>query len=200
MANSSIGKITRICVYCASSGACPAEYHHVAERLGRIIARNRIELIYGGGAKGSMGHLARGALAEGGHVIGVIPRFMYELEWGHEGVPDLRIVNDMHERKRMMISDVDAVVALPGGCGTFEELFEAMAWKRLGLFTGPIIIVNTRDYFRPCLELLDRSIDERFMDERHRAMWTVVATPEEVLDAIRAAPPWDARNRSFAVR
>jgi uncharacterized protein (TIGR00730 family) len=186
-------------VYCASSRACDSVYHLAAERLGRILARAEVTVVYGGGGQGSMGHLAEGALAEGGRVIGVIPQFMYDLEWAHRGLSELVLVRDMHERKRLMIQEVDAVVALPGGCGTFEELFEAMAWKRLGIFGGPIIIVNTCDYYRPCLELLDRSIEHKFMDQRHRAMWSVVGEPEQVLEAIRSAPPWPHRNRDFAV-
>jgi uncharacterized protein (TIGR00730 family) len=98
-----------------------------------------------------------------------------------------------------MIEEVDAVIALPGGCGTFEELFEAMAWKRLGIYGGPIIIVNTRGFYRRCIEFLDHSIAERFMDRRHGEMWTVVSNPAEVLDAIRSAPRWPSHNREFAV-
>jgi uncharacterized protein (TIGR00730 family) len=146
-----------------------------------------------------MGALADGALSEGGRVIGVIPQFMDELEWAHRGLSELILVRDMHERKRLMIAEVDAVVALPGGCGTLEELFEAIAWKRLGLYGGPIVIVNTRGYYNPCLALLESAVRERFMDERHRALWSVVAEPEEVLEAIRNAPPWPADNRAFAV-
>jgi uncharacterized protein (TIGR00730 family) len=189
----------RVCVYCASSSRCEPHYHQAAERLGRIFGRAEITLVYGGGGQGSMGHLADGAMAEGGRVIGVIPQFMYDLEWAHHGLSELVLVRDMHERKRLMIQEVDAVVALPGGCGTFEELFEAMAWKRLGIFGGPIVIVNTRDYYRPCLELLERSIEHKFMDQRHRQMWSVVDEPEQVLEAIRSAPPWPHRNRDFAV-
>lgn len=145
-----------------------------------------------------MGALADGALAAGGRVIGVLPRFMDEVEWGHKRLSELILVNDMHERKRLMIQEVDAVVALPGACGTWEELFEAMSFKRLGLYVGPIIIVNTNRYYAPMLEMLERSVEFRFMDERHRAMWSVVEQPEQVLDAIRNAPPWSANNRSFA--
>jgi len=192
-------QVSRVCVYCASSRSCDAVYHDAAARLGHALALAEVTIVYGGGAIGSMGHLADGALAEGGRVIGVLPRFMYDLEWGHPRLSELILVNDLHERKRLMIEEVDAVVALPGGCGTFEELFEAMSWKRLGLYAGPIVLVNTRNFFRPCIELLDGSIKEHFMNERHRAMWSVVDEPEQVLDAIHNAPPWSRDNRRFAV-
>jgi uncharacterized protein (TIGR00730 family) len=190
--------IHRVCVYCASSSQCDPVYHDAAARLGAILARNKVTVVYGGGKSGSMGALADAALAENGRVIGVLPRFMDEVEWGHDRLSELILVNDMHERKRLMIQEVDAVIAMAGACGTWEELFEAMSWKRLGLFTGPIVIVNTASYYTPMLEMLDRSIEYRFMDERHRQMWMVVEEPEQVLDAIRNSPPWSARNRSFA--
>ncbi len=145
-----------------------------------------------------MGALADAALAEGGRVIGVLPRFMDDLEWGHQRLTELILVNDLHERKRLMIQEVDAVIALAGGCGTWEELFEAMSWKRLGLYTGPIVIVNTCGFYDPMLSMLERSIEGHFMDERHRTMWSVVEEPEQVLEAIRSAPPWKREFRSFA--
>lgn len=188
-----------MCVYCASSRHCDPAYHEDARRLGGLLAQHGVTVVYGGGSTGSMGHLAEGVIAAGGRVVGVVPRFMYDLELAHQGLSELILVKDMHERKRLMIQEVDAVVALPGGCGTFEELFEAMAWKRLGLFGGAIVIVNTRGFYRPCLDLLELSVQERFMDERHRALWTVVDEPGQVLEAIRSAPPWSAENRSFAV-
>ena len=190
--------IKRVCVYCASSRQCDAAYHDAAARLGRELARNKVTLVYGGGSVGSMGHLADAALAEGGRVIGVLPRFMYDLEWGHRGLSELLIVNDLHERKRMMIDEVDAVIALPGGCGTLEELFEAITWKRLGLFGGPIVLVNTLGFYTPCVSFLESCIERRFMDERHRKMWSLVEQPEDVLGAIADAPPWPHENRNFA--
>ena len=122
----------RVCVYCASSRQCDPIYHQAAARLGRELALAGHTTVYGGGSVGSMGYLADAALAAGGRVIGVIPSFMHDLEWAHRGLTELLVVNDMHERKRLMIDSVAAVVALPGGCGTFEELFEAITWKRLG--------------------------------------------------------------------
>jgi hypothetical protein len=145
-----------------------------------------------------MGQLADAALAAGGKVVGVLPRFMYDLEWGHRGLTELRLVEDLHERKRLMIQEVDAVIALPGGSGTLEELFEAITWKRLGLYLNPIVLVNIRGFFNPCVELLSRCIEERFMDERHGTMWTLVERPEDVIEAIKTAPGWDSSARSFA--
>lgn len=190
--------VRKVCVYCASSRQCDPAYHDAARELGKELAQNGVTVVYGGGLVGSMGALANAALAHGGRVIGILPQFMYELEWGHDGLSELVIVNDIHERKRRMISDVDAVIALPGGCGTLEELFEAITWKRLGLYSGPIVMVNTRNFFAPCVELLSRAIEERFMDPRHAQMWSLVDHPREVLDAIHRAPPWHPENREFA--
>lgn len=145
-----------------------------------------------------MGVLADAALAAGGQLIGILPKFMNDLEWGHKSLTELRLVDDMHHRKRMMIEESDAVVALPGGSGTFEELLEAITWKRLGLYVGPIVIVNVRGFYDPLRALLDRAVEERFMDERHRQMWAFVDGPEDVLEAIRAAPEWSAEARTFA--
>jgi hypothetical protein len=188
----------RVCVYCGSSRQCDPVYFAAAECLGRELARNGATIVYGGGAVGLMGALAQGALAEGGKVIGIIPGFMNELEWGHKSITELRIVRDMHERKRLMIQNANAVVALPGGSGTFEELLEAISLKRLALFLGPIVLLNTQSYFDPLLLALERSISERFMDPRHKSMWSVVKEPDEVLPAIRSAPPWDASSLKFA--
>lgn len=157
-----------------------------------------MRIVYGGGSVGSMGALADGALSAGGRILGILPRFMEELEWGHSALSELRVVEDMRTRKHLMLAESDAVVALPGGSGTLEELLEALTLKRLGIISHPIVIVNTRLYFRPLLELLDASIDERFMDPRHRSMWQVVDEPEEVPEAIRQAPPWPGDARRFA--
>jgi uncharacterized protein (TIGR00730 family) len=187
-----------VCVYCASSQTAHPEYREAAFRLGEVLAGRRITVVYGGGAKGSMGALADGALGRGGTVIGILPRFMADLEWGHPGLSELRLVEDMRTRKHLMLTGAHAAVALPGGCGTFEELLEAITLKRLGLFLGPIVLVNTRDYFRPLLEMLSRAVEERFMDSRHPLMWQVVAQPEEVPEALERAPVWTAQSRSFA--
>ncbi|SPE27368.1 conserved hypothetical protein [Candidatus Sulfopaludibacter sp. SbA6] len=167
---------------------------------GAILAAEGLAIVYGGSTLGSMGRLADAALDAGGKVTGVIPRFMDDLEWGHRSLAKLHVVDDMHERKRLMLKLSDAVVALPGGCGTLEELFEAITWKRLGLYLGPIVLVNVNRFFDPCLELLSRCVDEHFMDARHRAMWSAVAEPEEVAAALRAAPEWSSARAFAALR
>ncbi len=188
----------KVAVYCASSRQCAEEYHQAARCLGEALARASYTIVYGGGAVGSMGALAEGALACGGRVIGVLPRFMEELEWGHRGLSELLLVDDMRARKERMLSGSEGVVALPGGCGTLEELLEVVTLKRLGLYVRPIILVNTRRFFDPLVELLRRAIRERFMDPRHEAMWQVVSEPAEVPGALAAAPDWPTTSRAFA--
>lgn len=188
----------RVCVYCGSSRQCDAAYLKAAEQVGRELARNNFTVVYGGGAAGSMKSLADGVIAEGGRVVGVIPEFMVKLEWVDPRLPETIVVRDMHERKKRMIDGVDAVIALPGGCGTLEELMEAITWKRLGLYLGAIIILNTQSFYQPLIRLLDQCIGERFMDSRHARMWSVVEEPEEVPQAISAAAPWSEDCRSFA--
>ena len=188
-----------VLVYCASSRACDPVFHDVAKRLGGLLAQAGCTVVYGGGRAGSMGALADGALAAGGRIVGVIPRFMVDLEWGHDDLTELHVVEDMRTRKHEMLTRATAVVALPGGTGTLEELFEAITLKRLGLYLGPIVVVNTRGYYDPLLALLEAAIDERFMDARHASMWTVVDRPEDVLAAIESAASWGADSRDFAV-
>ena len=189
----------RVCVYCASSRSCDPEYHRAAYRLGGLMARQSWSVVYGGGGYGSMGALADGALAAGGKITGVIPNFMKELEWAHGGLSELRVVEDMRTRKHIMLSDSDAVVALPGGSGTLEELFEAITLKRLGIYLSPIIIVNMKGFYDPLLSLLEKCIREKFMDRQHEAMWTVVAGVDEVIAAVLGTPAWPKEARSFAV-
>src|ERR1700704_741397 len=187
-----------VCVYCASSRLAHPDYRAAARRVGEVLAGQGVGIVYGGGAVGSMGALADGALSHGGRVIGILPRFMADLEWGHKGLTDLQLVEDLRTRKHMMLTRSQGAIALPGGCGTLEELLEAITLKRLGLYLNPILLVNTRGFFDPLIELLARAIEERFMDERHARMWEVVAQPEEVPEALNRASKWDAEARSFA--
>jgi uncharacterized protein (TIGR00730 family) len=192
------GDIRQVCVYCASSRSADGEYREAARALGVALASEEITIVYGGGSTGSMGALAEGALAAGGSVVGIMPHFMNDLEWAHRNLTRLELVDDMHQRKARMIAGSDAVIALPGGCGTLEELFEAITLKRLALYVKPIVLVNTRGFFDHCVGLLERCVEERFMDPRHLAMWAVVKRPDQVVEAIRNSPPWDREARSFA--
>lgn len=188
----------RICVYCASSAQCDPEYHQSAFRLGELLAEAGCTTVYGGGGMGSMGALADGALSKQGHVVGIIPRFMTEVEWQHPGLATLDIVEDMRERKHRLLTGSDAVVALPGGCGTLEEVFEAITLKRLGLYLKPIVFVNTRGYYDGLRDFMQHTIRERMMGEAHAAMWQFVDAVEEVLPAIRGSEAWPEDARSFA--
>jgi len=191
-------KIEKVCVYCASSKQSDKSYYEAAKRMGEVLAENSVALVYGAGGAGSMGYLADGALSKNGKVIGIIPKFMVDLEWAHNGLTEMNIVKSMHERKNLMIAGVDAAIALPGGSGTLEELMEAITWKRLGIFLKPIILVNTNNFFNPLVDLLNNCIKENFMDARHSAMWTLVNSPEDVLPAIKSAPIWSSDTRNFA--
>lgn len=185
-------------MFCASSRQCDPLYHQAAFELGRLLAQEKITIVYGGGAVGSMGYLANGALSENGRVIGVIPEFMFNLEWGHPQLTRLEIVPDMATRKRKMTEDSDAVIAMPGGSGTMEELFETITMKRLGFYHNPIILLNIAGYFDPLIEMLNRMIDEHFMDPRHRQLWQVAEKPGQVVPAILSAPSWFKNAREFA--
>jgi uncharacterized protein (TIGR00730 family) len=187
-----------VCVYCASSRQAHPDYRAAAHRLGEVLANAGIGIIYGGGAVGSMGALADGALARGGRVTGILPQFMADLEWGHRRLTELQLVEDLRTRKHLMLTLSQAAIALPGGSGTLEELLEAITLKRLGLYVNPIVLVNTRAFFAPLLALLEQAVSEHFMDPRHLDMWQVVATPEEVPEALASAPAWSPEARSFA--
>lgn len=186
--------IQTVTVYAASSQALDVDYIDAAARLGRSLAQARIRILYGGGGAGLMGSMADAAVAGGAQVIGIIPEFLQRAEHGHNGLHALEVVPDMRERKARMLEGSDAVIALPGGCGTFEELFEAITLKRLGRFLGPIILVNTRGYYQLLLEFMAHSIDQRFMNNSHQALWQVVDQPEEVLEALNQATPWSAEQ------
>lgn len=188
----------RICVYCASSAASDQAYLDSAFHLGQLIAEHGATLVYGGGSVGSMGAVADGALSRGGKVIGIIPQFMTELEWQHQGVSELQIVDDMRERKHRLLKDSDAVLALPGGCGTFEELFEAITLKRLGLYFNPIVLVNTRNFYQPLIDFLDLTIAEKFLNPEHRAMWALAQTADEAIEMIPKLAAWPSNARDFA--
>lgn len=189
----------RICVYCASSPMIDKKYFDAAEKLAFEFVENNVETVFGGGANGLMGKLADTILSNKGKIKGIMPKFMDEVEWGHKGVSDFVYTETMHERKSKFLEDVDALVALPGGCGTMEELLEAITLKRLGKFTKPIIILNTDNYYDPLRQMLEKSVEENFMNKVHLNMWQFVSEPEEVLPAIISSPPWDCGAIDFAL-
>lgn len=190
--------VKRVTVYASSSQALQSVYYEAARRLGEILAGAGKSIVYGAGGHGLMGAVANGALGSGGEVYGVVPDFLQELELTHRGLTGLKIVREMRVRKQLMLEDSDAVVALPGGCGTIEELFEALTMKRLGQWVGPVILVNTNGFYDDLIRFLDHSVAERFMGSNHLDMWSVVDEPEGVLNAIEGARSWDSDALQFA--
>lgn len=193
-----MNQINSVCVYSASSTKIDERYFEAARQLGCLLAQRHIRLVNGAGSIGLMRSVADAVLDNGGEVTGVIPRFMVEQNWHHTGLTRLVEVETMHERKQMMADLSDAVIALPGGCGTLEELLEIITWKQLGLYLNPIIVLNTNGFFDPLLAMLERAIDENFMRRRHGDIWNVARTPEEAIELIHSVPVWDASIRKFA--
>ena len=188
----------RICVYCASSAKIDEIYFEATERLAKILVNSKVKVIYGGGGHGLMGKLADTVLAQGGQIKGIMPQFMNEVEWAHKSVTDFEFTKTMHERKAKFLENIDALIALPGGTGTLEELLEAITLKRLGQFTKPIIILNTNGYYDPLILMLKRCVEEKFLRPIHAEMWTFVHQPEEVMSAINQSMEWDENAISFA--
>ncbi len=188
----------QVCVFCASSSKVSEVYTTEAQALANSLVANNYGIVYGGGAVGLMGTIADSALEAGGSVKGIIPRFMVEVEWEHPGVKNMIHVDTMAQRKALLVEQVDAVIALPGGTGTLEELFEVVSLKKLGLFHQPIILVNTKGFFNPILEMMDKMVQEHFMREAHLQLWQVVEKADEVVKAIREAPEWDKEAIRFA--
>ena len=188
----------KIAVYCASSTKIHPDYFEAARQLGSELARRDLELVNGAGRMGLMAATSDACLAEGGRVTGVIPKFMVEQGWHHTGLTHLVETPDMHQRKQIIANISDGCIALPGGCGTLEELMEVITWKQLGLYLKPIVILNIRGYYDPLLQQLQRGIDEHFMGERHAAIWRVAETPAEAIDLVLSTPLWDPNVRKFA--
>lgn len=193
-----INRISSVCVYCASSTKIPPVYFDAAKELGRLLGERKLRVVNGAGNIGLMCAVSDAALAAGGTVTGVIPHFMVEQDWYHKGLTELIEVETMHERKQLMANLSDAVIALPGGCGTLEELLEIITWKQLGLYLNPIVILNINHYYDPLLELLRNAMNENFMRPQHAKMWAVADTPEEAIRLIHAEPKWDASLRKIA--
>ena len=193
-----MNQIKNVCVYSASSTKIAPVYFAVAEELGHLLASKGINLINGAGSIGLMAATSNAALASGGTVTGVIPRFMVEQGWHHTGLTRLVETETMHERKHLMAEMSDGIIALPGGCGTLEELLEIITWKQLGLYLKPIVVLNIDGYFNPLLEMLQKAIDENFMRPEHGKIWTVANTPEEAVQLLYDTPVWSKEIRKFA--
>lgn len=191
-------KIASVCVYSASSTKIDPVYFDAAHELGTLLGEQHIRLINGAGNMGLMSAVSDAALAAGGEVTGVIPRFMVEQGWHHTGLTRLVEVESMHERKKMMADLSDAVIALPGGCGTLEELLEIITWKQLGLYLNPVVILNIKGYFDPLLAMLQRAVEENFMRTQHGSIWHVAETVQEAVELVHTIPLWDVSIRKFA--
>ena len=191
-------KIQSVAIYCSSSNKVRESYMQAAHRLGELLAEAGIRLIYGDGGIGLMAAAADGALNAGGEVLGIIPQFMVDAGWNNPRSTHTIVTETMHERKATIVQETNAMVALPGGIGTFEELLECLTWKQLGLHSCPVVILNTDGYYDRLLECLDYMIDEQMMRPIHKEMYTVVNEPEEVLPAILSSADWDPNTRRLA--
>ena len=179
-----------VCVFAASSSRVDKKYILAAEELGILFAKSKINVIYGGGGIGLMGILADAVIANGGIITGVMPSFMNDEGWGHPHVRDMILTTDMGERKKKMFSGANAVVALPGGVGTLEELTEAITLKQLGLFDGPIVILNTLGFYKSLIDFFDHMVKGQFLRIEHKAIWEIANNPKEVLYALSNYTSW----------
>ena len=178
--------VRRVCVFCGSKAGRDDRYRQDARELGMLLARGGFGLVFGGGSVGLMGVLADAALEAGGEVIGVLPRMLATKELLHTGVSDMRLTADMHERKALMAELADVFIALPGGYGTFEELFEVITWAQLGIHRKTIGLLNTAGYFDPLAGLIDHAIQEGFVKQSHRGLIVIEDRPETLLTKLQS--------------
>ena len=193
-----MNQIKNVCVYSASSTKIAPVYFAAAEELGRLLALQGINLINGAGSIGLMAATSNACLAAGGTVTGVIPRFMVEQNWHHQGLTQLIETETMHERKQTMAQMSDGIIALPGGCGTMEELLEIITWKQLGIYLNPIVILNIDSFYDPLLEMLQRAIDGNFMRPEHQNIWQVATSAQQAIELLYTTPLWNKDVRKFA--
>jgi uncharacterized protein (TIGR00730 family) len=180
----------RLCIFAGSSSGANPNYLRAAQTLGALLAQRKVGLVYGGASVGLMGAVADAALQAGGEVIGVIPRSLVAREVAHKKLPDLRIVGSMHERKATMAHLSDGFIAIPGGIGTLEELFEIWTWAQLGEHEKPCALLNTDNYYAPLLAFIDKVVSDAFLKPAHREMLLVDSDPERLLDRMdRYIPP-----------
>jgi hypothetical protein len=180
-------KLRRVCVYCGAARGHDPRFATVAQKLGYALAAKNIELVYGGGKVGLMGVLADAVLEKGGRVTGIIPQRLVDKEQAHQGLQDLRIVNDMHERKAAMATLADGFIALPGGFGTLEELFEVLTWSQIGYHTKPIVILDVADYYKPLHEFIEQATVAGFIGETQKAVFRRLFGPEQALEFLENA-------------
>jgi len=183
--------IHQVCVYCASSALTPQKYLEATDVLARDLVAAKINVVFGGGSTGLMGRLADTVLALGGSITGIMPQFMKEVEWAHTQVDQMHLVADMHERKKRFLEGTDALIALPGGTGTLEELVEAITLKKLGFYPHPIVILNLEGFYDPLLLLFERMTEEKFMSPSHQKLYTVVTEAADILPAIYSTSLWE---------
>ncbi len=176
--------IRTLCIYCGSSDKVSAEYLQAACEMGETVARRGIRLAYGAGKTGLMGAVANGVLAAGGEVVGVIPAMFHTPQLVHTGLTQLEVVESMHARKARLAQIADAFVALPGGYGTFEELFEILTWAQIGLHSKPVGLLNSRRYFDPLLAMVQHAWEEGMIYDEHRALFVHSEDPHQLLDAL----------------
>ena len=180
----------RLCVFCGSSAGTDLRYREAAESLGRLLVARHVGLVFGGGSIGLMGVVADAVLADGGDVVGVIPHALAARELAHRGVADMRVVPSMHARKALMAELSDGFIALPGGLGTFEELFEIATWGQLGIHRKPVGVLNVAGYYDPLVALLDHSVREGFVSAGNRELIAIEETPGALMEALlRHRPP-----------
>jgi uncharacterized protein (TIGR00730 family) len=183
-----VPELSSICVFCGSNAGTRPAYLEAADAVGRGLAQRGIRVVYGGGKIGMMGAVADGALAAGGEVIGIIPQAIFDLEIGHTGLEDLRVVASMHERKALMAELSDAFIALPGGIGTLEELFEVYTWAQLGIHAKPLGLLDVAGYYEPLVAFLDHAVQERFLRAETR---TMLAAGESLDDLLAQLATWE---------
>ena len=177
-----------LCVYCGSGVGVDSRHAEAARALGRLMAENRIRLVYGGARVGLMGAMADAALAGGGEVVGILPGHLDKTELGHRGATELIVVGSMHERKHRMFEMSDAFAVLPGGFGTLDEAFEIITWRKLGLHDKPVFLVDAAGYWRPLITLIDHVIGQGFAGPQDRQLYSVVTGVEALIPALAAAP------------
>lgn len=190
--------IKKICVFAASSPGVSNSYLDPAREMALILAREKITMNYGAGSVGIMGVMADVMLEQKAKVHGVIPGFMKDMGWAHPNLPDMLVVDSMHERKSKMIEGVDGIIAMPGGVGTLEELLEVITLKQLGKFLKPIVVLNTNNFYDPLLKHLKMMVDQNFMRPLHESIWRVASNPTEVLPMIEEEPDWDPSTIKYA--